>query len=416
MHLRSDGTQIHAAVGFPRMGAGLILLLLGCWGIACLARSLHGLIRALDQTCGACDLGAFEPPLKPLGRQPDGRPADSPTGWPAAVGGTPIEVAKPAGARFAVTGGGAWLDSGHLLDAIDPPRFGGLPGGAPAAFAGQQASGPWRLAPVWTSAYPGMTLSWSIEPPVPPDGGGRAAAGTGWHEHYPSNDRTLREKGEPNSAPAGRAAWIDSLRSYARVAVQQELERHFPRIGDMGVQPGGGTAGAETAGGELAADTRDALTGLPTDAHTRFTIDPDAVTGVEVLGDGLSAHATLIHDSPPLAATTGLLGMNGVIAMDTFRAIASYTFGANVTPSVQYFHTAGSANAVRFVWPGARQTNAGLAAGVAFDPWPEPDSPVRFLNLRVAARYVAYTEFSGAPRGTAGNNALVLSLWGALRF
>ena len=58
----------------------------------------------------------------------------------------------------------------------------------------------------------------------------------------------------------------------------------------------------------------------------------------------------------------------------------------------------------------------GLAAGVAFDPWPEPDSPVRFLNLRVAARYVAYTEFSGAPRGTAGNNALVLSLWGALRF
>jgi hypothetical protein len=409
MHLRSDGTQVHAAYGFPRMGAGLILLLLGCWGITSLARSLPGLIRALDQTCTACDLGAFEPPLKPFGRQPDGLSAEASRAVAAVADGTPIETAGSAGA---VKRDGAWLDSGHLLDAIDPPRFGGPPGGAPDALAGEPISGPWRLAPVWTPAYPGMTLTWSMEPPVPPGGaGGRATAGPGWHEHFLSNDRPPRDMGNPDGAPAGGTAWIGSLRSYSRVAVQRELERHFPRIGDMGVQPGGGTAGAETAGGELAADTRDALTGLPTEANTRFTIDPDAV-----IGDGVSAHATLIHDSPPLAANAGLLGMNGVIALDTFRAIASYTFGTNVTPSIQYFHTANSANAVRFVWPGARQTNAGLVAGVAFDPWPRPGSPVRFLNLRVAAQYVAYTEFSGAPRGAAGNNALVLSLWGALRF
>ena len=53
---------------------------------------------------------------------------------------------------------------------------------------------------------------------------------------------------------------------------------------------------------------------------------------------------------------------------------------------------------------------------VAYVPWGKPDSPFQFLNVRLAAQYVAYTEFNGTSHGAAGNNALYLSLWGALYF
>ncbi len=49
-------------------------------------------------------------------------------------------------------------------------------------------------------------------------------------------------------------------------------------------------------------------------------------------------------------------------------------------------------------------------------PWAKSSSPVQFLNLRFAAQYVAYTEFSNATHAPGGNNAVYLSLWGALRF
>jgi len=384
-----------------------------------LAYSLPGIIRALNQSCGACDLGAFESPLKPLGRQPaNGSTVASPD--PRDVSGLVSAGSPPTvAAALELRSGGAWLDSDHLLNAIQLPRFEVLanrPADAlgPLVFGpvvfGPLAFGPWHLAPDWSAAVPRMSLTWPMETWSPAAEAGRWPAPVAPGATYQSNDRGTRATPEPH----GGAVWIDTLRAYGQVVARTDLERHFPAIEATGGQPG--VISGAAPDGDATGDSRDALTGLPMDTNTRFTIDPDAVAGEALLGDAGSARATLIHDSPPSAAGAGTLGMNGVIALDTFRAIASYTFGTSVTPSLQYFHTAGSANAVRFVWPGARQNNSGLVAGVAFDPWPEPGSPVRFLNLRVAAQYVAHTEGSGASRGTTNNNALVLSLWGALRF
>jgi hypothetical protein len=426
------------------MGACFALLLLGCWGIASLARSVPEFIRQLDRGCATCDLSAFEPPLKPFGRQPElTREAPSVSrqqastgaaGWvsagPTAVRGgapadtladTPAEI--PAGANRAPGKHAAWLDSGHLLDTIDLPGlvdlpdFGDLPanedvsrsGAWPraelAASGAVPGSGSWHPAPLWpTSSWP--TSSW------PP---GRQPLGLQPLGLRPSGlwPSGLWPSGlwrDISIGTTARTVWADTLRSHDRLAMRDELERHFPQIG-----PDTGLAGAETAG-----ESKDPLTGLPTDTTTRFTVNPDGVTvaGTFSNADGVSGEAAAARVREATAPPSGSRPprANGAIDTDTFRAIAPYRLVPDVTPSIVYFRTAGAENAMRFVWPGARQNSAGVVAGVTFDPWPEPGSPVRFLNLRLAAQYVAHTAFSGIPHGAAGNNALVLSLWGALRF
>jgi len=140
----------------------------------------------------------------------------------------------------------------------------------------------------------------------------------------------------------------------------------------------------------------------------RFVIDPN-----DDASDILSAHVTVVREGRTPGLT--LLGDDKLKALDTFRADASYSFATAVTPSIQYFRTAGASSMPQFGWPESRPNSAGVIAELAYIPWAKADSPVQFLNLRFAAQYVAYTEFSGVAHGT-GNNALYFSLWGALRF
>ena len=50
----------------PRMATGLMLLALGFWAIAELARMMPGMVRNLARPCVGCYLGPFEPPLEPF--------------------------------------------------------------------------------------------------------------------------------------------------------------------------------------------------------------------------------------------------------------------------------------------------------------------------------------------------------------
>ena len=102
--------------------------------------------------------------------------------------------------------------------------------------------------------------------------------------------------------------------------------------------------------------------------------------------------------------------------LDTMRADVSYAIGATWTPSVQIFRTAGSVDLAQFATPNGRPNSSGMMAELAYVPWGKPDSPVKFMNLRFAASYVAYTEFNGSSHGASANNTLYLSLWGAMHF
>jgi hypothetical protein len=121
-------------------------------------------------------------------------------------------------------------------------------------------------------------------------------------------------------------------------------------------------------------------------------------------------------DTVPIGRDGLLAGVKGPVLLDVLRAEASYGLIETIMPSIQYFR-ATEVTGPRDTWPGSRgQSSAGLAAGLTFTPWNDADSPVSFLNVRITARYVAYTEFAGVSRGAMPNNALSLSLWGRVRF
>jgi hypothetical protein len=190
---------------------------------------------------------------------------------------------------------------------------------------------------------------------------------------------------QPDTGPS----WITS---HWHVALQKELERHFLQIGTYEAQP------------SPSADMTDVAAG----ASYRFIINSNSNAS-----DSLSAHATIIHGIRSSAADAMFSGLR---VLDAFRADASYSFADTITPSIQYFRTAGAGGAEQYGWPGSRPNSAGVIAGVAYIPWARSSTPIQSLNLRFAAQYVAYTSFDSVVHGTGASGALYLSLWGALRF
>jgi hypothetical protein len=203
------------------------------------------------------------------------------------------------------------------------------------------------------------------------------------------------------AAPTG-TPWIQDSIPYWRVAVQKDLQQHFLQIGTYGMNASLFPRGGQSAG------TTDALTDLGAGANYQFIVDPGSA-----FSNILAAHSTLIHETRSFDASNRA---NGIYALDTFRADLSWAIGDTVTPEIQYFRTTGSTDAMQYPWPGARPNSAGVIAGVTYVPWNGAGSPIQFLNLRVAAKYVTYTESNGVGRGAAANNAVYLSLWGALHF
>jgi hypothetical protein len=205
--------------------------------------------------------------------------------------------------------------------------------------------------------------------------------------------------------PVADAPGIDGFVPYWRLALQRDLDRHSFEIGTFGL------IANIYPGGDEGAGTTDRYTDVAADASYQFIFNPKSV-----VSDMVSAHATFIHESQSLGASSRLLGTNGSDTLDTFRADISYSFAATVTPSLQIFHTGGSSDAIQFDTPSGRPNSAGMIAEIAYVPWGKPDSPFQFLNMRFSVQYVAYTQFDGSSHGAAGNNALYFNIWGALHF
>jgi len=335
MQVRSNGTQVNVAYALPYSRASLVVLLLGCCGIAILLFSLPGFVRQIEPPCAGCYLSPFEPPLKP---------------------------------------------------ALRPSKLIGEPDNPPSV-------------PHWDFSHPpvaGVAMTAPITPP-------RATT--------PSEQRDIRlttpERDEPGIEPTDGLAWTSAFVPRWSIAAQKDLERHFLQIGTFGaitgVMAGGNPADGQSAG------RSDGAASMPLNA--RFAIDPNPGVRDRLFGNG-----ALIAESPTFGASFSLMGVNGFNTLDTYHANTSYRFAETIAPSIQYFHTAGLANAVEYFWPGVRPNSTGLIAEVAYAPWDKPDSPIQFLNLRLTAQYVAYREFNGTARNTGENNTLVLSLWGALHF
>jgi hypothetical protein len=130
----------------------------------------------------------------------------------------------------------------------------------------------------------------------------------------------------------------------------------------------------------------------------------------------ISAHATMIHEDGWLGASQIINGAVPFHGLDTFRADVSYSIGATVTPSIQYFQTKGTSDALYWGTPNGSPNSSGMIAEIAYVPWGKPDSFITWGNVRLAVQYVSYFRFDGVTNNAAANNALYFSVWAAAHF
>ena len=276
----------------------------------------------------------------------------------------------------------------------------------------------WNSTPVWGFPYnssaftPGAIASTLI------DGGlGQRVAGAGayalWNDWVYTEFALYRGLGRDvlnatGIVPVSNANAIEGLMPYWRLAVQHDWDNHSFQIGTYGIHANLYPLGDTSAG------TTDGYTDLGFDGNYQYILNPDSV-----VSDMLSVHTTLIHERQDLSASRLLSSSNSHDTLNTFRIDASYSFNATVTPSIQYFHTWGSADAIYASMPGVligSPNTSGFIAEIAYVPFGKPDSPIQWGNVRFALQYLAYTEFAGSSHNASANNGLFASVWFAVHF
>ncbi len=94
----------------------------------------------------------------------------------------------------------------------------------------------------------------------------------------------------------------------------------------------------------------------------------------------------------------------------------SYSLEDTYTPTVQYFKTWGTSDAVLYAAsPNGSPDSEGYVAEFALTPWGKEGSPAfDWFNGRLGLQYTGYTQFDGQREGASANNTIYLSLWWAI--
>lgn len=187
--------------------------------------------------------------------------------------------------------------------------------------------------------------------------------------------------------------------------MQREFGRHYLQVGTFGLRASVYPEGDRSAG---RANTH---TDTAFDANWYWVRNLRRVTS-----DVVSTHLTYIHERASLGASRVLAGTRSSDALVTFRADASYSLAATLTPSVRYFENHGTPDAPYWGMASGWPDSAGVIAEVAYVPFGKPVSAFKWLNIRLAAQYVLYTRLDGEAQHASGSNALYLSAWGPVRF
>jgi len=192
---------------------------------------------------------------------------------------------------------------------------------------------------------------------------------------------------------------------YWRAALQKNADRSYFQLGTYGLSADIRPGGIETPG------LTNRLTDVAFDTNYQFVFNPR-----NVVSDMISALATVIHEDSSLLASRPLSGTNSKNSLETFRTDISYSFGATITSTVQYFQTHGSSDAAYWGTATSRPNSAGFIAEIAYVPFGKPDSLIAWGNIRFAVQYIDYIQFNGTSSHASDNNALYLSVWAAMHF
>jgi hypothetical protein len=273
----------------------------------------------------------------------------------------------------------------------------------------------WNSTPVWSFPYNQSPLAPTPMAATLIDGGlGQRVAGAGayamWNDLIYAEFDLYRGLGydvlnATGIVPVAGTDKTEGLVPYWRLALQKEAGRHYFEFGTYGLNAGVAPGGIEVPGHV------DQFTDLALDANYQFRFNPR-----NVVSDMISAHATLIHEDAWLGASQIVSGSLPYHGLDTFRADVSYSFGATITPTIQYFQTNGTSDAAYWGTPNGSPNSSGMIAEIAYVPWGKPDSFIAWGNVRLAVQYVSYFKFDGVTNNAAANNALYFSLWAAAHF
>jgi len=218
------------------------------------------------------------------------------------------------------------------------------------------------------------------------------------------NTTALRAFGQ---VPIDESDRTTTFMPYTRFALLRDWEKHHVEVGAFAMSASVVPGGDQTLG--LGARKTD----VAFDATYQFITDPTKVTS-----DRLSAHATYIHETAQMDAYAAL-ALTGALpghALDTMRVDISYSFGATITPAIQYFRTTGTADINYWTTPNGSPNSDGMIFEVAYVPWGKPDSPFPNVNVRLAAQYVNYFTFDGSSTNARSNNNFYFSLRTAMKF
>ena len=188
---------------------------------------------------------------------------------------------------------------------------------------------------------------------------------------------------------------FDGVMPYWRLALQHDFNAHYVQVGVLGMDANR-SPGGDTSSGV------DHITDVGLDANYQWTGDPDNL---------VSAHAIFLDESQTDGASEIINGTNHTNRLSTFRADVSYSIDNTYTPSIQFFQTWGTKDAALWGTGTGRPDSQGITAEVAYVPFGKPDSPLPWLNGRVALQYTAYTKFDGTADHAADNNTLFLNVW-----
>jgi hypothetical protein len=165
-------------------------------------------------------------------------------------------------------------------------------------------------------------------------------------------------------------------------------------------------------GGDVTTGRADEYFDLALDANYQWTANPK-----NVASDVVSIHSTYIRERSRLRANALLNDTNDKNTLNTFRVDVTYSFGATINPSVQYFRTWGTADANLYSTAnGGIPNSSGWITEIAYVPWGKPGSWIGFGNVKLALQYIAYTQFDGFKRGASDNNTLQGNIWLATHF
>lgn len=452
-------TSVSCTYGLPRcrQDHSWLLILVAVIGFLTIVTQVQAVPSFAEQTgqpCAACHVGAFGPQLTPYGRDfklngyvaSDGQPHFPPVAATVQTSFTQTATNQPK-ARWFGENSNAALDQISLyyagrvtstigtffqvtydgvarqvsLDNVDIRHTNEVEFlWADASLGITINNNPtvqdlWNSTPVWSFPYNSSALAHTPAASALIEGGlAQRVAGTGvymlWNDLvYAEIDAYRGLGGDVRDAtgivPISGSDTTRGLIPYWRLALQRQIGQHYLEFGTYGL------SASVFPGNDRSAGRPNRLTDWAFDANWQWFQN-----STSVVGDVISAHATYINEYAALGASKVLIDSNNSDRFHALRANVSYSVAATVTPTIAYFRTQGTPDPSYWATTSGRPNSEGYIAEIAYVPFGKPDSPLKWLNLRLAVQYVGYTRFDGASHGASDNNTVYSSLWGAVRF